>query len=141
MAKAFPLQAVMITVTMLNLIILGVLGISAIRQPAIAESPRSERVLRGRSLEIVDGQGRVRATLSASPAARQPDGTIYPETVLLRLITSEGRPVVKISASEDGAGMSLGAAQGQAYVQALARGNNPGFVIVDGGGRETARLP
>ena len=38
-----------------------------------------------------------------------PDGTTgYPETVLLRLITSEGRPNVKIATTERGAGLLLG---------------------------------
>lgn len=41
------------------------------------------------------------------PAGTQANGESYPETVLLRLITERGRPSVKISASEQGAGLAL----------------------------------
>jgi hypothetical protein len=59
-------------------------------------------VLRGRGLEITDDEGRVRASIKLHPASVLPDGTAYPETVLLRLISSQGRPNVKIAATEDG---------------------------------------
>ena len=72
---------------------------------------------------------------------KQPDGSTYPETVLLRMSTSEGRPVVKIASSEDGAGMALSAAEGLAYVQILARGGDPKLVVVDGAGKETLKQP
>ena len=72
-------------------------------------------VLRGRELQLVDAGGRVRAeikVLPPDPAVKMPDGTTgYPETVLLRLIDSQGRPNVNISATEDGSGMSLGGIQ------------------------------
>ncbi len=50
-------------------------------------------VLRGRALQIVDDQGRVRASINVYPASRQKNGEIYPETVLLRLITERGTAV------------------------------------------------
>ena len=56
-------------------------------------------VLRGRALEIVDEQGRVRASLNVLPEGKSPNGDVYAETVLLRLITERGRPSVKICAS------------------------------------------
>lgn len=64
-------------------------------------------VLRGRALEIVDGQGRVRASISVLPPTEQASGDTSAETVLLRLITERGRPSVKMGASEQGAGLSL----------------------------------
>ena len=64
-------------------------------------------VLRGRALQIVDELGHVRASISVLPAQTQPNGEIYPETVLLRLITERGRPSVKISASEETAGATF----------------------------------
>lgn len=64
-------------------------------------------VLRGRALEIVDEQGRVRASLNVLPAGKSPNGDTYPETVLLRLITERGRPSAKISASEQASGLSF----------------------------------
>ena len=83
-------------------------------------------VLRARALEIVDDRGRVRASISASPAdpsVKMADGTTgYPETVLLRLRTAAGHPNVKLAATEDGAGMVLGGEFDSTYVQILSRG-------------------
>ena len=64
-------------------------------------------MLRGSALEIVDGQGRVRASLNVLPAGRSKNGDAYQETVLLRLITERGRPSVKIGASEETSGLSF----------------------------------
>ena len=106
------LQPVLIALTLLNL---GILGVAIAREQAVAApSLTSDGILRGRGLQIVDDQGTVRASITVNPAVKQPDGSTYPETVLLRMITSEGRPVVKISSSEDGAGMALSAAEGLA---------------------------
>jgi hypothetical protein len=139
MKTSLQLQPVLIALTLLNL---GILGVTIFRQPAVAaSSPAAGGVLRGSGLEIVDGEGKVRASIAVHPPVRQLDGSIYPETVLFRLITSAGRPIVKISSSEDGAGMSLSAAEGPAYAQILARGNDPLVLIVDGTGSEKAKLP
>ena len=51
-----------------------------------------------------------------------PDGATYPETVLLRLINSQGRPNVKLAATEDGSGLTLGGESDPAHVQIMARG-------------------
>src|SRR5262249_7864463 len=64
-------------------------------------------LLRGRGLQIVDEQGRVRASISVLPSGRSPDGSAQAETVLLRLITERGRPSVKIGASEPVSGLSF----------------------------------
>lgn len=102
-------------------------------------------VLRGRALEIVDAHGRVRASISVMPAEpdlRMPDGTTgYPETVLLRLITSEGRPNVKLATTEDGAGLGLGGAANPTYVQVLARGGTTSLKLTDRDGREQLIKP
>jgi hypothetical protein len=132
------LQPMLIALTLINL---GILGMIVSREQAVAASAASDGVLRGRGLQIVDDQGRVRASITINPAVKQSDGSTYPETVLLRLITSAGRPVVKIASSEDGAGMALSAAEGPAYVQVLARGNDPTLVVVNGAGTETVKLP
>jgi hypothetical protein len=133
------LQPMSIVLTLINL---GILGVVVSRERAWAPaSATSDGMLRGRGLQIVDDQGKVRASITIHPPAKQPDGSTYPETVLLRMITSEGRPVVKIASSEDGAGMALSAAEGAAYAQILARGNDPKVVIVDGTGRQTSKLP
>ena len=64
-------------------------------------------VLRGRGLQIVDERGQVRASISVLPAYTQANGETSPEMVLLRLITEQGRPSVKISAAEEAAGVMV----------------------------------
>ena len=64
-------------------------------------------VLRGRGLQIVDERGQVRASISVLPAHAQANGETSPEMVLLRLITEQGRPSVKISAAEEAAGVMV----------------------------------
>ena len=80
------------------------------------------QVLRGRSLEIVDASGRVRASLGVLAPA-QGDGQSH-ETVLLRLITERGRPSVKIGASEETAGLSFAGPTGtrETYVILQSKG-------------------
>ena len=101
------------------------------------------RVLRARALEIVDDQGRVRAeikVLPAQPTLKMPDGTTgYPETVQLRLISSEGGPHVKLVTTEDGSGLVLGGEKG--YTQLLSRGTDPFIKIVTKDGRERTIKP
>jgi hypothetical protein len=107
------------------------------------ESGAHPAVLRCRALELVDDHGRVRAELKVLPAQpdlKMPDGTVgYPETVLLRLINSNGSPHVKLSASEDGGGMVLGGDGG--HVQILSRGASPFVKITDKAGREQVIKP
>jgi hypothetical protein len=120
--------------TAFNLVLLAFL--LAQGRPAVATS--SPSVLRGRALELVDERGRVRAEIKvmpAEPALKMPDGTVgYPETVLLRLIDSQGGPNVKIAATEDGSGLVLGGES--AYVQVLSRGQTPFLKIVNKDGRQ-----
>lgn len=100
-------------------------------------------VIRGRALEIVDDHGRVRAeikVLPVQPALKMPDGTTgYPETVQLRLISSQGGPNVKLGTMEDGAGLVLGGDKG--YTQLLSRGTDPFIKIVTKDGREQTIKP
>lgn len=126
--------------TVLTLTNLAVLGVVISQSPALA-APESDGILRGRGLQIVDARGEVRASIAISPSTKLADGSIYPETVLLRLITSEGRPAAKLSASDDGAGLALSAATGDAYAQILAHGDAPRIAIVNGRGVETLQLP
>jgi hypothetical protein len=52
-------------------------------RPVFAED--APPLLRGRALEIVDGQGRVRASIDVLAAGRSSNGDEHAETVLLRL--------------------------------------------------------
>lgn len=99
------MQRLLTALTLINLVILSFLVLSPTR-PALATPPM--QVLRGRALEIVDDEGRVRASIKIQPAETfKPTGRKYPETVMFRLIDPNGRPEVKIGASVEGGGLSL----------------------------------
>jgi hypothetical protein len=102
-------------------------------------------VLRGRALEIVDEHGKVRASLKIHPPdakVKMPDGSVgYPETVILRLITAEGRPSVKLSATERGSGLVIGAAADPAYVQILSEKKATQIKMIDASGMESVLRP
>ena len=129
-----------VTLTALNLVLL--LGVMAQDRVAQAKSPLG--VLRGRALELVDDEGRVRAEikiLPADPTVKMPDGSIgIPEGVQLRLIDSKGAPHVKLGSLEDGSGLVLGG-ESNSYTQLLSRGGNPFVKIVDASGKEHVIRP
>jgi hypothetical protein len=134
-------QRLALGLTVLNLVILVFALFRAFSPPTAGVAP----VLRGRALEIVDDQGRVRAMVRvfpADPTVKMPDGTTgYPETVLLRLIDSKGAPNVKIAATEDGSGLSLGGESNPTNVQVLARGASTSLKLVNKDGREQLIKP
>jgi hypothetical protein len=100
-------------------------------------------VLRGRALQIVDEQGRVRASLGVLPAKTEANGETYPETVLLRLITGQGRPSVKISASEQASGLSVAGPTGtrSTWVILEAKGSATSLRLRNEDGREQVVKP
>lgn len=83
-------------------------------KPAAAQSPAP--TLRARKLEIVDDVGKVRASIHVEPGGRTRDGKPYPETVILRLIDSNGQPSIKLATSLEGAGMSIVGGDDDSYV-------------------------
>jgi hypothetical protein len=97
-------QRSLYAVMVLNLALLAHAAVQQLR-PASAQSELP--VLRGRALEIVDSEGRVRASISVLPAGKSAAGVAHAETVLLRLITERGRPSVKLGASEPTSGLSF----------------------------------
>jgi hypothetical protein len=108
-------------------------------RPGAAEAQEAQGVapmLRGRGLEIVDDRGHVRASITIFPATRG-----YPETVLLRLHTSEGRPNVKIAATEDGSALVLGGQSDPTFIQALARGAKTSVKLENKTGRQRVIKP
>ena len=132
-------QRILIALTVVNLVVL-VVTLAAMR-PAVAQGVTP--VLRGRSLEIVDDQGRVRASLSVHPAGTSAAGDRYPETVLLRLITERGRPSVKISSSEEAAAVSLAGPSDtkDTYVLLEAKGTTSSLKVRNENGREQIVKP
>jgi hypothetical protein len=90
-------------------------------------------VLRGRALEIIDDQGRTRASINLHPADQ---ANAYPETAILRLVDQNGRPSVKLSTSERGGGLALVSAVGETYVQLTSQG-----ITVTKDGQRQAAIP
>jgi len=106
-------------------------------------------VLRGSGLEIVDDQGKVRASIQIEPEgpARRADGSvvndgkIYPETVRFRLIRPDGRPSVKITTSEQGSGLTLGGGIDPTYIVISADGGDPSVLLTNKDGKTQVVKP
>lgn len=97
-------------------------------------------VLRGRALEIVDSKGRVRASITVEPPVTM-DSRAYPETVLLRLSDPKSGPVVKITATEEGAAIGL-SDDAEGGVQVFSTKHKGNFIkVVSREGREQIIKP
>lgn len=129
------------TALALTVVNLAILAATLTMRPVAAQGPAP--VLRGRALEIVDDQGRVRASLGVLPAGTSAAGDRHTETVLLRLITERGRPSVKIGASEEEAGMSLAGPTGtkDTWIVLAAKGTSSSLKLKDESGREQTVKP
>ena len=139
-------QRLLIVLTLVNL---GIL-ISLLIQIRPVQANNAAPILRGRGLEIVDGQGKVRASIQVVPAgpARRADGSlleangkIYPEAVLFRLIRSDGRPSVKIETSEQGSGLDLGGGSDPSYIVLKAEGTDTSISLTNKDGRQQVVKP
>jgi hypothetical protein len=130
-------ERLLVALTIVNLAAVAI-NLTTMRASA---SQDSAQVLRGRSLEIVDASGRVRATLGVLGPG-QGDGRAR-ETVLLRLITERGRPSVKIGASEEAAGLSLAGPTGtsETYVVLQSKGQESLLKLRNENGREQVVKP
>lgn len=125
--------------TVLTLVNVGITIFLLLNQIRRVEANSPATVLRGHGLEIIDAQGKVRASIQIVPAgpARMADGSvakdgkIYPETVLFRLIRPDGRPSVKISTSEQGSGLTLGGGIDPTYIVLSAEGGDPSLSLTN----------
>ena len=130
------IQRIAIGLTVINLLLLMFLLAQIRRTTAQDIVP----VLRGRALEIVDGQGRVRAEILVHGPERV-DGKLYPETVLFRMTDQNRRPVVKFTAAENGSALGL-FDDSQGRVQLNAKRDTGNFVkVVNKDGREQVLKP
>ena len=132
----------LVSLTAINIGVL-VLSVLNLVRPALADAPVTVPVLRAHSLQIVDEQGRVRASLGVLPANTSASGEPTPETVLLRLITERGRPSVKIGASEEKAGFSVVGPTGtkDSYAILEANATSSSLRLRAEGGRERLLTP
>src|SRR6266850_1622783 len=124
-------QRLFVLLTVVNL---GLLTFLLVRVRS-AEARGAVSVLRGGALEIVDDQGRVRASIQVLPATVQ-SGKRYPETVLLRLVDPNGRPSVKLGASVEGAGLGLGGESDPTYAVLKAEGADTSLKLTNKDGRQ-----
>ena len=135
--------------TVLTLVNLGVLTYLVLNQIRPVEASSPAAVLRGSGLEIVDAQGKVRASIHIVPAgpARRADGSLvedgktYPEAVLFRLIRPDGRPSVKIETSEQGSRLDLGGGVDPTYIVLSAAGGDASLALTNKEGRQQLIKP
>ena len=132
-----PTQTLLGVLTVVNL---GLVGFQSVHAPHPANSPD---VIRGRALEIVDDRGKVRASITLHPEDPKVTwkGKPYPETVLLRLMTAEGRPNVKLGAGKTGSGLLIAGESDPTYVQVLAEGGETTVRLKRQDGRERVIRP
>lgn len=130
----------LIALTIVNVALLVITLVLHVR-PAFAQG--TAPVLRGTGLEIVDGEGRVRASIKVLPAGKSQSGDPYHETVLLRLITERGRPSVKIGASEETSGLSFAGPTGtkDTYVILESKGTVSSLKLRNEDGHEQVVKP
>jgi hypothetical protein len=132
------MHRLLIPLTLVNLGLL-LFQLTQLSPPVAAQSISS--VLRGRALEIVDEQGRVRASVKVQPAGAMPTGEAYPETVILRLIDPDGRPSVKLAGSGQGSGLSLLGDSDPTYIVLNAQGTESSLKLMSGDGRQQLVKP
>ena len=132
-------QRSFVALTIVNFVLV-LIALAPQLQPAFGDSLP---ILRGRGLEIVDAQGRARATITVLPPGKAADGEEAAETVLLRLITERGRPTVKIAASEPVSGLSFAGPTGtkDTYVILQSKGNISSLKLRNENGREQLVAP
>jgi hypothetical protein len=123
----------------LTLVNCGLLGYQLAQRPGV-DAEEVAPVLRGRALEIVDAQGRVRAVIQVNPPTTV-DSQLYPESVLLRLTDPKSGNVVKLDASSEGSGMGLSDNTEHGGIRLMAKDRTGNFVQVTSrnGRRETIR--
>jgi hypothetical protein len=121
------------------------LGLLAYLLLAPRNSPAADdvaTVVRCRAFQLVDDQGRTRASISVLPAETfKPTGTTYPETVIFRLIDAKGRPEVKIVASEEGGGLGFVGKTDKTQVRLEAEGAEGSLTITNQNGKQQQVKP
>ena len=134
-------QRLLVILTAVNL---GLVCYQSLRpQQSVATPAGAPAVIRGRALEIIDEQGRVRASLSVLPEDPKVmwNGKPYPETVLLRLMSPEGRPNVKLGATKLGSGLLIGGESNPTHIQVLSEGGETTLKLINGDGVERLIKP
>ena len=130
-------QRVAIALTVVNL---GLL-IFLLAQIRYVDAQDVAPVLRGRSLEIVDSQGQVRAQILVH-GPETVNGKTYPETVLFRMATADRAPLMKLTVSEEGSALGLSDDSEPGGIELRANRNRGNYVkVVNSDGREQTIKP
>lgn len=132
-------QRIGVVLAVINLVIL----VSVLAQIRPSEAQDIAPVLRGRALEIIDEQGRVRASIKVH-GPETVNGKQYPGAVVLIMGDPRDAPGVKLAASEKGAG--LGLSNGQRLPDGRSAGiqlhaDDPVVLLIDRQGRERILKP
>jgi hypothetical protein len=130
-------QRLLTVLTILNLAIMLFMLLQG--RPTLAQS--ATPVLRGKGLEIVDDQGRIRASITVLPGHAAANQERFPDTVILRLIDTNGRPDVKLSASEQGSTLGLLGDAEPTYARIEAKGPNTLVQLTNKDGHERMIKP
>jgi hypothetical protein len=126
-------QHALVLLTLANLALLVFLLAQA-AAPAFAQDEL--QVLRGSALEIVDAQGRVRASITVNPPTVV-DGQSYPESVLLRMLGDpRGGPSVKLDVSSAKSALRLADGSEIGAVELRSARAEHVVRIIDGQGEE-----
>jgi hypothetical protein len=129
-------QRIALVVTVINLMLMVVL----LAQFRLASAnDEVVPILRGRGLEIVDSQGRIRAQILVH-GPEVVNNKQYPETVLFRLADQHKRPLVKLTAAENGAALGL-SDDADGGVQLFARDTGSFVKVTDKKGKEQVLKP
>jgi hypothetical protein len=130
-------QRLGIGLTLMNAGLLVLLLVSQFRSVSAREAVQP--LLRGRALEIVDDQGRVRAEILVH-GPEIVNGIRYPETVLFRMADPTSGPVVKLTAAANGSALGL-SDDAHGGIQLYARDTASFVRVVDKQGRERIVRP
>ena len=137
-------------VAALSLVNFGMLIFVLSHHAAPVKASGPEQVIRARALEIVDSQGKVRASISVNPEGpgRRADGSptehgekIFPEAVVLRLIRPDGRPSVKIATTEQGSGIDLSGGIDPTYIVLTTEGGESSLTLTNKDGHRQVIKP
>ena len=133
------IQRIAFGLTLLKLLLL--IGLILSQVPAAFGKQAVAPVLRGRALEIVDEQGRVRANILVH-GPETVNSRTYPETVLFRLIDPKSGPVVKLTAAANGSALGLSdGLSDYGGIQLYARDTASFVRVVDRSGRRQVLKP
>ena len=131
------MQRIAVGLTVINLLLLVFLLTEKYRAYADETPP----VLRGRALQIVDDQERIRAEILVH-GPETVNGKTYPETVLFRMATAQRAPLMKLTVSEDGSVLGLSDDSAPGGVELRANRNRGNYVkVVNRDGHEQTLKP